>query len=282
MVLDWIRARGARPRAVAAVQARISDALWTQTMASYPFFAAMRPEEHEALRARSAWVLASKTFNGAGGLVLDDTIQLAIAAQAALPILNLNPSLYDGWEEIIVYPSGFLVPRSHQDEAGVVHEFVESASGEAWEGGPLVLSWEDARAQASAYNVVIHEFAHKLDLNTGEATGMPALHHHKEIEPRRWLRVLDDSLARFRAALDSVEAAIPSTVDPDSDAADEWYHRLPLDPYAATDEAEFFAVSSEHFFADPAPMAEALPAWFALLCAYYRQDPLTRIMARLA
>lgn len=139
-----------------------------------------------------------------------------------------------------------------------------------------MLSWEDTQLSEGGFNVVIHEFAHKLDLQAGFADGMPSLAAHGDIKPREWRRVLDDSLDRFIAAVDAVEAAIPHDVDPESAEADAWYGQLPLDPYAATDEAEFFAVSSEHFFVDPHPMAEALPEWFGLLRAYYRQDTLAR------
>ena len=201
---------------------------------------------------------------------------MCIRDRASLPILNLTPKLYEGWDEIIVYPAGFRIPRKRLDEDGVMHEYVEDAAGEAWEGGPLVLSWEDALLSEGGFNVVIHEFAHKLDLQSGFADGMPSLAAHGDLKPRDWRRILDDSLDRFIAAVDAVEAAIPHDVDPESEAADAWYGQLPLDPYAATDEAEFFAVSSEHFFVDPYPMSEALPEWFGLLQAYYRQDTLRR------
>ncbi len=276
MVLDWITGRHARGQAVAAVHDRIPDALWADTLATYPFLAVLDGQEKTALKQRTAWLLAHKTWNGAQGVVLDDAKQLAIAAQAALPIMHLPPDLYAGWEEIIVYPGGFLIEREHVDESGVVHEYAESASGEAWDGGPLILSWEDALAQHGGYNVVIHEFAHKLDLSTGFADGVPDLSAHPMIDNRNWRQVLDKSLDTFRDALDHIEACIPADVDPESPEADQWYDQLPLDPYAATDEAEFFAVSSEHFFADPQPMASLLPQWYALLAAYYRQDPLDR------
>ncbi|MNL26367.1 Protein MtfA [compost metagenome] len=175
-----------------------------------------------------------------------------------------------------MYPASFRIPRTRQDDDGVVHEFIEDAAGEAWEGGPLVLSWEDTQLSEGGFNVIIHEFAHKLDLRSGMADGMPSLAAHPDLKPQVWRRVLDDSLDRFIAALDAVEAAIPHDVDPESEDADAWYGQLPLDPYAATDEAEFFAVSSEHFFVDPAPMQQALPEWHALLRAYYRQDTLER------
>src|SRR5690606_31296339 len=125
-------------------------------------------------------------------------------------------------------------------------------------------------------NVVIHEFAHKLDLYTGDADGIPAFAGRPELSPRRWRKILDQSFTRFCRALDAVEAEIPADVDPESDTAASWYGRLPLDPYAATDPAEFFAVSSEAFFVDPAPLAQALPDWYGLLVTYYRQDPLQR------
>lgn len=275
-MLRWLKGRGARPSAVAEMQARISPELWRQVLDAHPFLAALTAEEAAQLLARSAWLLASKNINGAQGLEVSDFMRLSIAAQASLPILNLAPELYEGWDEIIVYPASFRIPRSRQDDDGVVHEYLEDAAGEAWEGGPLVLSWEDTQFSDGGFNVVIHEFAHKLDLRSGYADGMPSLAAHPDLKPQSWRRILDDSLDRFIAAVDAVEAAIPHDVDPESEAADAWYGQLPMDPYAATDEAEFFAVSSEHFFVDPYPMHEALPQWYGLLRAYYRQDPLER------
>lgn len=275
-MLRWLKGRGARAAEVAQMQARIAPELWRQVLDAHPFLAALDADESAQLLARSAWLLASKTINGAQGLEVTDFMRLSIAAQASLPILNLTPTLYEGWDEIIVYPAGFRIPRKRMDEDGVMHEYLEHAAGEAWDGGPLVLSWEDTQLSEGGFNVVIHEFAHKLDLQAGAADGMPSLAAHGDLKPRDWRRILDDSLDRFIAALDAVEASIPHDVDPESAEADAWYGQLPLDPYAATDEAEFFAVNSEHFFVDPRPMAQALPEWFGLLRAYYRQDPLER------
>jgi len=275
-MLRWLKGRGARASEVAEMQARISPELWRQVLDAHPFLAALIADESAQLLARSAWLLASKTINGAQGLEVSDFMRLSIAAQASLPILNLAPELYEGWDEIIVYPASFRIPRSRQDDDGVVHEYIEDAAGEAWEGGPLVLSWEDTQLSEGGFNVVIHEFAHKLDLRSGFADGMPSLAAHPDLKPKVWRQVLDDSLDRFIAALDAVEAAIPHDVDPESEEADAWYGQLPMDPYAATDEAEFFAVSSEHFFVDPVPMQQALPEWYGLLRAYYRQDTLER------
>jgi len=273
----WLRGLGAAAPAVADMQARIPDPLWRQVLSSYPFLAPLSAPEREQLRARCAWLLASKNLNGAQGLEPTDFMRLAIAAQAALPILNLPPSLYEGWDEIIVYPAGFTIPRRQMDEDGIVHEYVETAAGEAWDGGPVIVSWSEPDPHAGAFNVVIHEFAHKLDLRHGEADGMPSLAAHPALRPDTWRQVLADSYDRYLDMLEAVEAAIPSDVDPESDAADAWYASLPLDPYAATDPAEFFAVSSEHFFVDPQPLADALPQWYALLRTYYGQDTLARL-----
>ena len=102
--------RGARPSAVAEMQARISPELWHQVLRAHPFLAALDDQEGAQLLARSAWLLASKSINGAQGLDVTDAMRLSIAAQASLPILNLTPSLYEGWNEIIVYPAGFRIP----------------------------------------------------------------------------------------------------------------------------------------------------------------------------
>lgn len=277
LMLRWLKGRGARPDEVADMQARITPALWKSVLDAYPFLNTLTDEDATQLQARAAWLLASKHINGAQSLEMTDFMRLSIAAQASLPILNLSPALYEGWDEIIVYPAGFRIARTSQDEDGVVHHYVEEAAGEAWDGGPVILSWEDVQVADGGFNVVIHEFAHKLDLQAGEADGMPSLASHPELQPRLWRHVLDDSLNRFAAAVDAVEAAIPHDVDPESEQAEAWYGQLPMDPYAATDEAEFFAVSSEHFFVDPHPLAAALPEWFSLLQAYYRQDTLARL-----
>ncbi|HWK72338.1 MAG TPA: M90 family metallopeptidase [Burkholderiaceae bacterium] len=277
-MLRWLLGRGATQRQVARELALISPDVWRRAVARHAFLAGLSAEDDEALRQRAAWLLASKTFSGAHGLEVTDEIMLSIAIQAALPILKLDPALYEGWTEIIVYPGGFLIPRNDVDESGVVHEYVQEASGEAWEGGPLILSWEDAApGGAPGMNVVIHEFAHKIDLYAGYADGMPGLSAHPDIRPAYWRKVLDESFDRFNDALDAVEEAIPGDVDPESEAGAAWYDALPMDPYAATDNAEFFAVSTEAFFIDPEPLARSLPEWYGLLARYYRQDPLRRL-----
>lgn len=280
-MLRWLLGKGARPARIKRELAAIDPQQWAGALAQHGFLAGLSPQEEEGLQLRVAWLLASKGFSGAQGLSITDDIMLSIAIQAALPILHLEPELYEGWTEIIVYPGGFLIPKTDIDESGVVHEYLEEAAGEAWEGGPVVLSWEDCGPGAERdVNVVIHEFAHKLDLYRGDADGMPWLGRHGPVlTPRTWQRVLNTTYSDFCDRLGCIEAAIPHDVDPESDAAAPWYGRLPLDPYAATDEAEFFAVSSEAFFVNPAPLAGVYPDWYAMLSQYYRQEPLLRLGA---
>lgn len=274
----WLAGRGATRREVARELARITDEDWGRAVADYPFLTGLSEQEHNDLHQRAAWLIASKSFIGAQGLVVTDEIMLSIAVQAALPVLKLDLVLYEGWTDIVVYPGGFLIPRTEVDEAGVVHEYIQEASGEAWEGGPVILSWEDAGPDAPrAVNVVIHEFAHKLDLYAGDADGMPSLSAHPQIRPTEWRRVLEAAFEAFNEELTAAEDAIPPHIDPESDAAAPWFETLPLDPYAATDRGEFFAVSTEAFFVDPGPLAMALPEWYGLLARYYRQDPLRRL-----
>jgi len=221
----WLRGAGARPAEVTAMRERIPDALWTEVLRRHPFLYLPDPAHAERLRQRAAWLLASKTWHGAGGLALTDDIRLAIAAQAALPILNLPVEVYEGWQDIIVYRQAFHVARQVEDDDGVVHDTVEELDGEAWPGGPVVLVWEtgnDGSDGTHPGNVILHEFAHKLDLHAGgEANGMPSLHQHPGLSPARWQHVLADSLDAFREALDDIEASLPAHIDPESRAADQ-------------------------------------------------------------
>src|SRR5690606_2306819 len=130
-----------------------------------------------------------KGMRTAGGLEPSDRMAALIAVQAALPVLNLDLALYDDMATIIVYPSAFIVPFSEVDEDGVVHEWQEPLAGEALHaGGAVVLSWEDIEDQGDGCNVVIHEFAHKIDMANGDANGSPPFlaAFHRGLSPARW------------------------------------------------------------------------------------------------
>lgn len=258
----------------------IPDDLWGAALASLPFVARLPETERRRLHGLAASFLRDKEMAGVAGLELTSAIQVSIAAQACLPVLNLGLDWYRGWNSIVVYPGEFLVERRVTDTAGVVHEYAEPIAGEAWDGGPLLLSWQDAQSPFSAdgmpYSVVIHEFAHKLDLLNGDADGVPPFSSalHPDLDVTRWRATLFDALQRFGAELDLVEGELPPDVDPESSEADAYFAHLPLDAYAAQDEGEFFAVSSEAFFVAPARLQAAFPDWYALLAAFFRQDPL--------
>jgi len=260
-----------------AAPVHIDDVLWTRTVEALPFLARLDQAERQRLRDLARQFLAEKEMATAGALQLTAAMQVNIAAQACLPVLQLGLGGYRGWTSIVVYPGEFLVPREITDDAGVVHEYVDQISGEAWDGGPLLLSWADVQATDGAYNVVIHEFTHKLDMANGDADGVPPFDRrlHRALDARRWRRVLEDAFERLNAELDLIEAEIPTDTDPDSPQADRFYERLPLDAYAATDPGEFFAVSSEAFFVAPHRLRDAFPEWYELLAGFFLQDPLS-------
>lgn len=257
----------------------IPDQLWTSTVASLPFVARLSADQHARLRGLAAQLLADKQMAGAADLDLTAAMQVNIAVQACLPVLNLGLDWYRGWKSIVVYPSEFLVPRQVTDDDGVVHEYVEPITGEAWDRGPLLLSWEDAQQSATdtgaAYSVVIHEFVHKIDLLNGDADGVPPFSAvHRQLTVGDWRRVLRDAFDRFVAEIELVESALPAELDPESDEVDRYFTHLPFDAYAAQDEAEFFAVTSEAFFVEPTRLQQAFPDWYALLAQFFLQDPL--------
>lgn len=218
-----------------------------------------RPGAGAPARALSEAFLAEKEFSSAGGLELTDAICVSIAAQACLPILNLGLENYRHWVGIVVYPDEFVIPRVIEDDFGVVPEFDDVASGEAWDGGPVLISWHDAQMAGEGYNVVIHEFAHKLDMLNGEANGVPPLPNG--VPRQQWEEALfaayDDFCARVDAAAES---------------GDEFAEGVAAD-LRAENPGEFFAVMSESFFETPALLRRDLPDFYAWLVLFYRAGP---------
>lgn len=252
----------------------IEDTLWRDTLAGLPFLAWLDDAERERLRTLVSLFLGTKEMHGAAGLVLDDDIRVAIATQACVPILNLGIDYYDGWIGVIVYPGDFRVPREEIDEAGVVHHWTDALSGEAWPGGPVVLSWENVRRTAHGYNVVIHEFAHKLDMrHKRDADGCPA--PRPGMDAALWYATLEQSYAHFHAAVERGAARHPHHDAPPP--VDEWGRILPFDPYAAEHPAEFYAVMTEAFFTDAPTLQLCYPELYAQFARYYALDPAARL-----
>ena len=254
-------------------RSRIDEALWRSVTAGLPFLDILDQGELTRLREMALIFLNEKEMHGAHGLVLADDVRLAIALQACLPALNLGLDVYEGWIGIVVHPAEFKVRREDVDESGVVHEWEDELAGESWPGGPVVLSWADVRFGEVGYNVVIHEFAHKIDMLNGDADGFPFAHSGMEAES--WHSTLAESYERFCAA---VERGARQTRRRKNGpvAIDERGRELPFDPYAAEHPAEFFAVMSEEFFTDPLTLREEYPELYRQLALFYRQDPALR------
>ena len=254
----------------------IPDDSWGRAVGRLGFLRGFSQDELLRLRERVALFLHDKQISGARGLVVTYEMRLLIAAQACILILNLDLDYYAGWVEVIVYPGEFIRHYEYVDDDGVVHDLAEPASGESWLGGPVILSWEDTAAAESGmgYNVVIHEFAHKLDMLNGEANGFPPL--HPGMSQRAWSDAFGAAYAEFRLAVlraETDEAATPDFHFRDDVEPCIGYY---LDPYAAEDPAEFFAVVSEAFFEIPLMVKQCFPAVYEQLVLFYRQDTARR------
>jgi MtfA peptidase len=247
--------RRAEARAIA--RRPIPDDLWKRTLVRYRFLKQRDAADQAELRRLTSLFLDRKEFSAAGGLRMTNDVVVAIAAQAVLPVLKLGLARYDGFVGIVVHPHPVRVRREHVDDDGVQHEYDEELAGEAMEGGPVMLSWTDVRSAGRhpgpAYNVVIHEFAHVLDLADGVSDGVPLL--PPGLARSDWLQVLRETFANFVARVDREETTA-------------------LDPYGAQGEDEFFCVASEAFFVTPAAMNSEHPALYEMFVRFYGQDPL--------
>lgn len=250
----------------------LDQKVWSGVLLALPFLKALPAPLTEHLLSKMAGFLTDRSISGAQGIVVTDAMRAEVAAQACLPVLHLGLSAYDDFSEIILHPGAFRVTRQLEAPGGVLVDLEDSLAGEALPGGPVVLSWADAQdlGQSGVGNLVIHEFAHKLDLAHGEANGCPAM---PALRRPAWTRALHNAFDDFNRMLDRVEAAIPPDVDPDSDQADPWYTMLPLDPYAATDHAEFFAVTTEKFFVEPLILRAEFPEFYEQAVQYFGLDP---------
>ena len=257
--MGWLR-NWKRKRVLA--KHAVDDALWIRVAALLPFIAGLSAPQTQRLKDLAVLFLAEKEIAPLRGVALDDADRLSIAIQACLPVLELGLDWYEGWVGVIVYPGDFRVKHEEMDEDGVLHQWEEELVGESWEDGPVVLSWqavgEAGRVAEGGANVVIHEFAHKLDMVNGEADGMPPL--HAGMDRALWRTVLGEAYAGFCDAVDRDK--------------DTW-----LDPYAAEAPAEFFAVASEAFFEAPGELKRRYPDLYAQFAMFYRQDPAARLKA---
>jgi Mlc titration factor MtfA (ptsG expression regulator) len=249
---DWLARWSRRRRARTLERHAIPDGLWQSTLERFPFLAQRPTDAVDRLREMATLFLTRKEFTGAGGLQVTDEMAVAIAAQACVPVLELGLQCYDGFVGIVVHPDAVVARREVVDEAGVVHRYSEELSGEAMDGGPLMLAWSDvAQAGDSAawgYNVVIHEFVHVIDMHAARA-GLPVKANTVE-----WSRRLAGEYERFVARVDAGEDTL-------------------VDPYGAEAIEEFFAVASEAFFVAPQELQHEEPVLYDLLVDFFRQQP---------
>lgn len=257
----------------------IPDDLWLRCVQAMPFLARLNTAEMTKLKTLSEGFLAKIPMRGAAGFELTDLVAVTIAAQAALPVLNLTLDLYDELSAIIIYPSAFVVKNREIDAAGVVHETHQVLAGEAVHaGGAVVLSWQDISPHLAAdhrRNVVIHEFAHKIDMVRGRANGFPPFlaGYHEGLTAAEWSTVFSNSYSDFQHLLQH-PYHWPRQIAHDAHGMEIETPTLPMDSYGAKNPAEFFAVASESFFLTPAALALSYPELYRLLSKYYLQQPL--------
>jgi len=259
-MLNWLRRLagawglpGARPQA-------IPEALWQGTLQRYFFLARLPAADRQALRLLVGRFLLRKEFTGAHDLPVTDAMAVAIAAQACLPVLRLGLGWYDDFTGIVVHPGAMLARRQSTDPAGVVHHYQEALLGEAMQGGPVTLSWQDVAASGASaehgHNVVIHEFIHKIDMRDGAADGCPPL--PSRAAQARWQAVMQPAYDDFceRVAMAERFGAEPP-----------W-----LDAYGATAPAEFFAVACEAYFVNRERFTEDFSPLTSLFDEFFKKN----------
>ena len=232
---------------------------WSTLCREQAELAGLTTDELERLRQLAGRFLAGRPFYAAGGMNLTDAAQLRIAALAVLPVLELGLDWLEAVRSVVVYPDAFEVDHEEMDEAGVVHEVRDLRAGEAWSHGTLVLSWADIEAGLDpevATSVVVHEIAHFIDGANGAENGFPPLPRGQD--RRRWTE-------DFQAAFERLNDCLDADREP------------PIDPYAATNPAEFFAVLSEYFFRLPEELLQFDPSVYRHLVRFYMQDPFARM-----
>ncbi len=234
----------------------LDPGLWNAVRTRVRWLSALDPSREARLQALTLNFLREKAITPVDGLQLDDAQRTTLAALCCLPLMAFGEEGLHGWSQVIVYPDAFRAHRSHIDAAGVMHEWEDDLIGEAWEHGPLILSWADIEADIAepdaGFCVAVHEMAHKLDALDGVLDGTPALPRDWQ---REWARDFQQAFDRFVEELDTGRESR-------------------IDPYAAESPEEFFAVSSEYHFSDPSTLRDVLPEVAAHLERFYGPSPL--------
>lgn len=251
IIRNWLDRRTLQRSTITPLQ-------WTEAFALLPLLEKLTDDEKLALRKLAILFLHHKVFEGAHGLAVTQPMALIIALQACLPVLKLGLGAYKGWFTVIVYPAGFAPKRVITDEYGVEHHVQPNLSGESWLCGPVILAWDETERAGiiDGHNLVIHEFAHKLDMQNGAANGFPPL--HAQMDSTAWAEAFSAGFEDFQHKCSSGKA-------------------IGIDCYAASSPAEYFAVLSEVFFERPDVLQQHYAVIYDQLRQYYRQDTLARL-----
>ncbi len=223
---------------------------------SVPYFFLLPPEDKEELLGHVQVLLAEKHFEGCRGFEITDEVRVTIAGHAACLLLHQEADYFPKLKTVLVYPSIFLVEDHYPDEDGIVSGGADEHAGQSWDLGVVVLAWDEVQRSSKkgrdGYNVVLHEFAHQLDLEDHFADGTPLLWENGQYE--RWAEVFE---SEYSDLIHDISRG----------------RRTVIDEYGATNEAEFFAVAVETFFGTPVKLRRKHPELYQELSAYFRQDP---------
>jgi len=237
----------------------LDETIWVQTLKQSILLQSLTDEERQRLRTLTGRFLAHKSFTGVDGLEVTEAMKMLVAAQACVLILELDFSYFNGWVEVVLYPAAFYVERDMQDEAGVVSRQTQLLSGEAWSRGQVILSWQDVMHDTvrnhPGHQLVLHEFAHKLDARSGDTNGMPPL--HRSMSRQQWADVLSHAYGRLLKRV-------------------EHHTHGYINDYAATNPAEYFAVLTEYFFTAPHILKKHCHHVYEQFELFYRQNTSTR------
>lgn len=223
-------------------------------------YASLPGGEKKRLRARTMEFLSTKSFEGCGGLELTAEMMVTVAGTASLLMLHRPGPLFPKLFSVLLYPSVFRARHVEETNSGIIHESAVDTLGESWESGSLILAWDAVRPgdpnHTPGQNIVLHEFAHQLDLDDGAEDGAPKLDSRES--QRTWAQVFQEAFEERK-----------------------WMRRMGyrcvLDDYASTHPAEFFAVSTEVFFERPSRLKKTFPRLYAELRGYFRFDPLDHL-----
>jgi MtfA peptidase len=264
----WTRRRRAQ------VRAQPFPAAWRRILRKrVPAVAQLPANLQRRLKQHIQVFLAEKAVVGCQGQEVNDDVRVTIAAQACLLLLGeASPAYFPKLKRILVYPGAFLVQHERPVGDGTLQVQARALAGESWAQGQVILSWADVQAGAAnaadGRNVVLHEFAHQIDQDSGQADGRPWL--ASKAARRRWDGVMGEAFERLRQESPSW---VDATIAPLNDALNAPLINPLIDAYGATDPAEFFAVVTEVFFERPDALKAQAPEVFRELAGLYRVDP---------